>query len=223
MSSTPIPRDYLQDWTTIQDIDFKIPYGVFIPRPETEYWVLKALKQQKTEFESANSIVDLCSGTGLIGMMIAKHFPSKTILSIDINPLAIEAQHQTFQKNSITNVTTYFGNLFEALPKDSIITHWILLCNPPYVPDSDKNLIIQNNLEHEPANAIFGEGVDGLDIFYKIIDQLKDLPLPTLACFELDPRNIEIAQRYVVTNLETKSTEIINDSNGLKRVLLCRF
>jgi release factor glutamine methyltransferase len=222
MTTTPIPRDYLQEWTTIQGIDFTIPYGVFIPRPETEKWVLRAMQEYRNDILESTVLVDLCSGAGLISMMAAKRFPATTIVSLDINPLAIEAQHKTLSKNSVTTVSPRISDLLTSA-KVSELSNWVLFSNPPYVPEEDRQYMQEHNIEHEPQDAIFGGGKSGLDMFERILEQMKQYALPKVAFFELDPRNILLASKYAKSALNPTSIHHWSDENGWHRVLVLEF
>ena len=222
MVSTPIPRDYLQEWTTIQDLQLTIPYGVFIPRPETEKWVIRASEEYQNTIRQTPVVVDLCSGAGLISMMLAKKFPHISIVSLDINSLAIEAQKKSLLKNQITTVAPRMSDLLEGAQTNEL-QDWILFSNPPYVPEGDRQYMKEHNIEHEPQDAIFGGGKSGLDLFQKILEQMQRHTLPKLAFFELDPRNILLATKYAKAALNPTTTHHWSDENGWHRVLVLEW
>lgn len=223
MPVTPIPRDYQQEWTSIQGMEFHVPYGVFIPRPDTEAWLTQVISKYEKQFLSAKTVVDLCSGAGLISAMLAQKFPHLKIISLEINPDAVSAQIKTFAKNNINTVDVRKSDLFESLNKLDLDSNWILISNPPYVPEGDKKYVIENNIEHEPDIAIFGGGKAGLDIFNIIIRQLAQLPTPQFAAFELDPRNILSATQYAKKILPVTVAHHISDINGWHRALILEF
>lgn len=223
MKHTPLPKDYLQEWVTIQEFTMTIPHGVFIPRPETERWVEAAIIKYREAIKNVTTIVDLCSGSGIISMMLAKEFPHLTIYSLDINPLAIQAQQKNIEKNKLPNIVPIQSDLFVQLPPDITKKPWILFGNPPYVPDTDKQFVIENNIEHEPDIAIFGGGKSGLDVYKKILTQLKTLYPPKLLIFELDPRNILLATKILKKELQPTTIHHWSDVNGWHRTLIAEW
>lgn len=222
MSVTPLPKDYTKEWTEIQGITFTIPYGVFIPRPETEQWLLETFKRYQQLFLSVSTCIDLCSGAGLISATVKKTYPHLSVISLEINPLAVEAQNKTLLKNDL-EVDVRESDVFSALKVDDLGTSWILLANPPYVPEADREYMAQNNIEHEPPTAIFGGGKNGLDIFKRILAELSTLPRPKLAVFELDPRNILQATKLLKEKFSKVICHNITDTNGWHRALVVEF
>jgi release factor glutamine methyltransferase len=208
------PLDYLLSQTVIAGLSFCIPPGVFIPRPETEYWLHQVLVEYALYFHQAKTIVDLCSGTGLVSLIAAHTYPDISIFGLDHSPLAIDVATQNAQKNNILNTRYIESDMLTNLPK-MIVKPWILLCNPPYVPQE-----YQQSVQYEPQDAIYS-GADGLDFFRACIDQLVQIPeLPTLSVFELDPRNIDAAAHIVAKAFSQTHSSTLLDQSGHKRTLV---
>ena len=221
--TTPLPKDYTQEWTEIQGMQFTIPYGVFIPRPDTEHWLSKVLERYTDTFKDAQMCIDLCSGAGLIGAMTRKSFSSLPIISLELNPIAVEAQKKTFVKNDLSGIDVRESDLFGALKPHELQTPWILLANPPYVPEEDRKYMKEHNIEHEPQDAIFGGGANGLELYEKILHKLETMPRPALAAFELDPRNILQATQLAKKHFTDIVCHHITDQNGWHRALVIEF
>lgn len=217
--TSPLPREYTQEWTPIQDLEVNVPEGLFIPRIATEEWVKESFSL--ISIDSSTTFVDLCAGTGLISLLLAKQFPNHSIIALDINPLSQSTIRKNTLHNSLDKIEVYESNLFSDSPL--LQQPWILYCNPPYVPDSDLELVVTNNIAYEPAEAIFGGGHDGLDFFKKILKDIQHIPAPQVAFFELDPRNIQAARDLAEQTLKLTSTKIIIDSYGFKRTLVLYF
>lgn len=223
MKRTRLPHDYTQEWVQINGFTMTIPEGVFIPRPETEAWVEASLIKYADQLKEVDTVIDLCCGAGIISLMLARAFPHLTIYSLDINPMAIEALQKNIQKNNISSIHPFVSDLFANLPKEATEKPYILFGNPPYVPDGDKQFVIENNIEHEPDIAIFGGGGAGLDLYKNILSQLANMPKPRLLIFELDPRNILTATKYLKAALAPKTTHHWSDSNGWHRTLIAEW
>jgi HemK-like putative methylase len=126
-----------------------------IPRPETEYWVEKAISDINSQFRGLtpeSNVLDLCAGSGCIGVAILKAIPFAQVDFIERD----ERHHMTIRKNLNANridhsrVRVLGGDLFEvaAVPYDFI------LANPPYI-DASLERTDPNVLAHEPHDALF--------------------------------------------------------------------
>ncbi len=212
-----IPLDYVLGEVVVGDLKLELNNKTLIPREETEYWI-KELKQKFVNSKT-KSLVDLGCGCGLIGLSLANLF-HKVIL-IDLEPECIRITQKNAKSNEITNVEVLQSNGLKSLNPE--IRDWILVSNPPYLPTDDKNLAIQNKVNYEPALALYS-GLDGLDLFRKIILYIKEFQNPpTSMYFELDPRNINIARDFLQKNLCNYESVTKKDLNGLKRFLECEI
>jgi len=210
------PVDYLLSRVRIGSLSLSIDKGVFIPRPETEQ-----IFNMDLAISDDTLIVDMCSGSGAIGLNIAKKFGNNTIVCVDVDQKAIDNIEKNTQSNYLENVEVVKSNLFEnesLVERIKSCSDWVLICNPPYVPESDKPKKVENNLEFEPDLAIYSPE-NGLYLFNSIVESIKILGhLPSKVIFELDPRNIDEA---AVALRETyKHIDIIKDSNDLDRFLV---
>jgi release factor glutamine methyltransferase len=153
------PLQYVLGKWDFYESEFFVGEGVLIPRPETEELVETALECAK-QFENP-VIYDLCSGSGCIGLSVAKKLSSSIVYCVEKS----EEAFNYLQKNSqgITNARLILAdiNFVPDIPKADII-----ISNPPYIKSGDiKGL--QKELSFEPLMALDG-GEDGLD-FYRII------------------------------------------------------
>jgi len=240
------PLDYLLSETEIAGMRFVIPNGVFIPRPETELILPKLrdflkdkspkqgrclssrriLKQVQDDGEyimnfSKKILIDMCCGTGFLGVQLAADFDS--VLSVDISLLALQTTQKNATLNSVSNLCTLHSDGFYSPKISSYIAHnsdWVLVCNPPYVPLSDVIHTAKNKIKFEPAEAIFS-GKDGLDFFRQTLQFLATTRYPPQVCFfELDPRNVGQAEKLFRQNISECITEIWKDCDGRERFLV---
>lgn len=215
------PLDYLLSKIEVLGLEIILKKGTFIPRWETEEWVPKSLELSKKFVNEETVFLDLCAGSGIIGLYLAKKFPKNQVLAGEIDPKVIENILLNQKNNNIQNYKVYETNGLENSffrEKLEISQNWILYCNPPYVPEIDKKFVKENNIAEEPGLAIFG-GEDGLEVFIRILQETMKLKnLPKIMFFELDPRNIKKAENI----LQEKGwkTKIKKDSMGLERVLI---
>jgi release factor glutamine methyltransferase len=166
------PLGYLIGYVPFLNCKVWLDSKPLIPRPETEYWVEKAIAEIKSEeaTQTALHILDLCAGSGCIGVSVAKAIPTSIV---DFSEIDL-SHHTTILKNITENqiaperTTLYHTNLFDGIEH----TYDFILSNPPYI-DLDLGRTDQNVLDHEPYIALSG-GLAGLEV---IEDIIKRAPL----------------------------------------------
>jgi HemK-like putative methylase len=170
------PLGYLIGYVPFLDCTIHLDSKPLIPRPETEFWTEKAIADIKTSFptqpELGNGsdqlrILDLCAGSGCIGVAIAKAVPDAIVDFAEINEKHLSAIQKNLEQNGIikSRTHTYHSNLFEAFSG----TYQYIVSNPPYI-DMTLKRIETSVLEHEPYVALAG-GEAGLDVITKIIEE----------------------------------------------------
>jgi methylase of polypeptide subunit release factors len=170
--------------------------------------------ETNTNPTSSKTLVDLGSGTGLIGLYLSRFY--EKVLMLDIDRETILVADQNIVLNKVKNCKTVLSNGLKNLDLENI-NSWDLVANLPYVPLSDLPQAVQFNVEHEPQIAIYS-GIDGLELYSQVLEQLnKTKNKPQTVLFELDPRNIREA-KIELEKLDYKS-EIWLDQNNLERVL----
>ncbi len=167
-----IPIQYIIGETEFYGLPFYVNKNVLIPRPETEELVAWIINDCKAE-NSKNSIkiLDIGTGSGCIPISLAKNIPNAEVSSIDISSEAIK----TAKKNStLNNVNVEFIeadilNTFNLPNKINVI-----VSNPPYVRELEKQEMQKNVLDHEPALALFVEDENPLLFYDKIAELAKN-------------------------------------------------
>lgn len=146
-----------------------------IPRPETEYWVQEAVKNMTSrKTGGAFCVLDLCAGSGAIGVAVASAIPSALVDFIELD----SAHLPTIAKNCVANnidktrINVYAGNLFNINSKNQLPKYDFILTNPPYI-DKSLNRTEQSVMDNEPELALYG-GKAGMEIIARII---KDAPM----------------------------------------------
>lgn len=143
--------------------------GVFVPRQRTEHLVREAAR-----LAAAGSVVlDLCCGTGALGLALTSLVPSVVLCAADHDPAAVVIA----RTNLGPEVPVYQGDLFEALPGSLRGRIDVLLCNTPYVPTAELALLPAEAREYEHAIALDG-GVDGLDVQRRVAAGAADWLAP---------------------------------------------
>ncbi len=136
-----------------------------IPRAETEYWVSLAVDDIRQSGIQAPKVLDLCAGSGCIGVAVAHHIPQAMVHFAEIDRI----HHDTIRKNIRSNgideshTDVMGGNLFEA----ALPPYDYILSNPPYIPEGSER-VAQSVRDHEPKLALYG-GKNGTDIIARIL------------------------------------------------------
>jgi len=167
-----VPLAYLIGFTSFLHCKIWLDARPLIPRPETEFWVEEAIKVIHGSNtlslglgKQSPRILDLCAGSGCIGIAIAKTVPQAQVDFGEIDANLIDTITKNLKENGIdeNRHTVTQSNLFSKLPD----AYDYILCNPPYI-DESLGRAETSVKAHEPYVALFG-GKDGLEIIIQLI------------------------------------------------------
>lgn len=188
------PLQYILGSTNFYGLNLVVNENVLIPRFETEELVENTIKIIKNKFNKPIKILDLCTGSGAIGLKLKEIFKDSKVTLSDISPKALKVAKQN-SENLELNVEIIESDLFENINDkfDCIIS------NPPYIKDDEEIESIVK--ENEPAIALYG-GKDGLDYYEKILKDIsKYLNDKFIIAFEIGYTQkedvIKIANKYL--------------------------
>ena len=201
LKGEPLPY-ILGEWE-FYGLPFYVDENVLIPRPDTECLVEAALKELTPQ---RNNVLDLCCGSGCIGIALAVHGGAK-VTAADISADALDFTERNARRNgvSVELIRSDFLDEIEG-PFDMIV------CNPPYLSIEDmKNR--DATLRCEPELALYG-GFDGLAFYHRLAKEYKRVLKPggTLLM------EIGMTQQEAVESLFPGST-CIKDYGGRPRVI----
>ena len=184
------PVDYVIGFTEFLGCKIDLSFKPLIPRIETAFWVEKVIKDinsqlsfpQKRESSSENKIkaLDMFSGSGCIGLAVAKNIKNAEVYFADNDKNAILQIKKNIKLNNIdkNKCRVIQSDIFESFEKPAFIKCFgipqfdYIFANPPYIPTKNKNKVGVSVLKHEPKQALFG-GNDGLFYIKKF---LRDAP-----------------------------------------------
>jgi len=180
-----IPIQYILGTTEFFGLKFNVNENVLIPRPETEElveWIIQ--EDLKIEGFKDLKILDIGTGSGCIAISLAKNIPNAKVYAIDVSPDALKTAKENAEINQV-EVAFLEKNILET--NDLEIQFDIIVSNPPYVRNLEKQEIKKNVLDNEPHLALFVEDDDAL-IFYRKIAELatKNLHLNGRLYFEIN-------------------------------------
>lgn len=156
------PIQYITGETEFFGLPFRVTRDVLIPRPETEHLVEKAIELAKAF--PAPRIVDIGAGSGAVAVALAHALPRAQIESIEISVAALMVARENAARNSVA-VRFLEGDLLAPVANEQFE---IVVSNPPYVPEADRDSLAVEVREFEPGLALFA-GADGLDIYRRQI------------------------------------------------------
>jgi release factor glutamine methyltransferase len=161
------PIQYLINEAWFAGMIFYVDKNVLIPRPETEELLDWIVKDVRSETTNVKKVLDVGTGSGCIAIALKNKIPNAEIWGCDVSD---EALNVARMNADALNATIDFVPLdfLDSGQRKQLPQVDILVSNPPYVPQSDKNEMKKNVLEFEPAAALFVPDNDSL-VFYNAI------------------------------------------------------
>ena len=213
------PVQYVLGEAWFYKMKFRVNEHVLIPRPETEElveWVVEEIRNKKVS-DSSFTIVDIGTGSGCIAVALKKELLRAELFAIDISTDALLVAKQNAQDQ---NVNINFLQLDFLNEKDwkTLPSFNIIVSNPPYIPENEKNKLGKNVVDYEPHIALFVTENDPF-IFYKKMASFAEKHLKekgkTFVEVHEDYSN-EVQQIFAKKNF---TTEIKKDIYGRDRMV----
>lgn len=176
------PVQYVLGHTEFYGRTFKVDPAVLIPRPETELLCRDAIKLGMRVYRMRSPygknaepvrILDLCTGSGCIAWTMALSIPGSRVTAVDISDAALEVAAGQDFASELKSKETFKPEFIKADVLDSeqeieLGPFDMVLSNPPYIMESEKENMRRNVLEYEPESALFVPDDDPL-LFYRAI------------------------------------------------------
>ncbi len=209
------PLQYIEGTVQFGPIEVLVDRRVLIPRPETEQ--LYAAAVERLQGIPSPVVVDLCSGSGNLGLAIKHALPGARVIASDLSPGAVAVAIKNAARLDL-DIEVVRGDLFSALPGKIAGSVDLIITNPPYVTHDECALLPEEIAEWEPALALNG-GADGLDALRRIAAEAADWLRPGgwLLC-EIGERHGSVAEDLFAAF----RPEITRDLAGRDRFLLGR-
>ena len=213
------PVAYLIGEWEFYGLPFDISPAVLIPRPDTEILCENVIRELQGE-ESCR-VLDLCAGSGCVGIAVAKHVEGARVTLGEISEDALKVCRQNIRRNGLTGrMSAMRIDAFEK-PSRQLGEFHCIVSNPPYIPTADIETLDASVRDHEPHLALDG-GEDGLDFYRCICEKWRDALVPGgLLAFE-----VGIGQADEVLRIMRAGgfghIEIIRDLHMIPRVVYGR-
>ena len=202
------PLQYILGSQSFMGFSFKTDPRALIPRNDTEALCEEALRH----IRPGGRVLDLCTGTGALGIAIKKLCPQAIVTATDISEAALSLAEEN-ARSLQAEVRFLQGDLFAPVSGEEFE---VIVSNPPYIPEALRGRL-QAEVEKEPALALFA-GEDGLDFYRRIAREAPAYLAPQgWLCLEVGDGEAEAVAALLKTNFE--SVRILPDLNRLNRVV----
>lgn len=207
-----IPTQHLTGYQEFMGYRFMVNEHVLVPRQDTELLVEEALKQP-----GVKSVLDLCTGSGCIGisLKLLNHNYEVTASDLSVDALAVARQNAVSLGADLSFIQS---DLFEQIPG----RYDMIVSNPPYISVDEIQTLAPEVKEHDPYGALCG-GEDGLDFYRRIVKEAKSyLNQKGVLLMEIGCRQAkdvsEMCEACGYTDIR-----VIKDYAGLDRVVSARM
>jgi ribosomal protein L3 glutamine methyltransferase len=165
-----VPAAYITREAFLGEHRFYIDERAIIPRSYFLEIIPEQLDHWLPDPKKVRHVVDVCTGSGCLAILLADHFSKAKVDAIDLSPDALEVAKINLQDHKLTKrVQLFESDVFDAVPKQK---YDVILSNPPYEPSKHVDgLPIE--FHQEPRMSLDG-GHDGLDIIRKLLRQSRD-------------------------------------------------
>lgn len=210
------PMAYISGEREFWSMSLLVSPDVLIPRPESELLVERAVALLGKREESR--ILDLCAGSGAVGLAIVSEWPEARVTLLDACPRALGVARRNAERLGFESRTSLLASdLFEALARGEAFD--LIASNPPYVASGELDGLMPEVSSFEPRIALDG-GADGMDCIRRIIEEAPEyLARGGFLLIEMDPRQMAEAGALAEQKGDYRAARRHKDLTGRERVL----
>ena len=207
------PVQYVLGSVNFYGLELKVNENVLIPRFETEELVENTIKLINTKFKNKKlNILDLCTGSGAIGLRLKKEYPNDDITLSDISGKALMVAEENSETLDLP-VKIINSDLFDKIDDK----YDVIISNPPYIKDDEEiEDIVRDN---EPHIALYA-GPDGLDFYRRILKEIKNyLKEEFIIAFEIGETQKKDVSKLAYEYLDNIEIYSKQDMSGKDRMI----
>lgn len=206
------PAQYILGFEDFHGLRFQVDERVLIPRPETEELVELILAENpKTELK----VLDIGTGSGAIAVSLKESCPLWQVTASDLSVDALELARENVKLNRV-DISFIQSDVFENISG----SFDIIVSNPPYISENDKNEVGLNVLASEPKMALFADE-DGLAIYRQIIEgAAKHLSPQGKLYFEIGYKQGSDLKKLLSLHFPDKCVRVLKDQFGQDRMVV---
>lgn len=165
-----VPAAYLTREAFLGGHQFYVDERVIIPRSYFVELLPEQIPQWLPADRPVKRVVDVCTGSGCLAVLLAHQFPAAKVDAIELSPAAAAVARFNIAEHGLAKrITLHHSDVFDAVPP---VKYDVILSNPPYVPTREMR-DLPDEFRQEPAMALDG-GRDGLDIVRKLLLQASE-------------------------------------------------
>ena len=210
------PLAYLIGEWEFYGLPLDISPAVLIPRPDTEVLATKLIDAARGA--GACRILDLCAGSGCIGLAAAANLPNARVLLGEYDEEALKICRQNIRRNRLTARVASLKIDAREKPARTLGEFQFLVSNPPYIPSADIDTLDASVRDHEPHLALDG-GADGLDFYRVICEKWRDALCENgMLFFEVGIGQADQVLR-IMRSHGFGDIQIVKDLNNIPRVV----
>lgn len=210
------PLAYILGEWDFMGLPFIVSPDVLIPRDDTEILVAEALEFLATKTEKV-TVLDLCSGSGCIGISLASNLENAKITLIDISVAAMDIARKNAKLNKVEDRLSF--KIFDAMAKPNEgILYDAIVSNPPYIIRDEVFTLDKSVKDYEPFSALDG-GDDGFSFYRSIIGNWKSsLKVGGKLLFEVGENQAEYIEK-LMRDAGYYNVYSVLDTNNILRVV----
>ena len=215
-----IPIQYILGKVNFYNETYEVNKNVLIPRPDSEILVETAIEYVNDE--NLNTMLDMCTGSGCLGISITKNSNIKYTTLVDISKEALMVANKNIVLNNVVGKCFVLNSdLFSKL-KNTNIKYDIIVSNPPYIPTKDCEKL-DITVKKEPILALDG-GKDGMEYYKRILKEaIAFLNDNSIVIFEIGYDELEKFKKIIKEYKNYVMIKSVKDYGGNDRVVVCRF
>lgn len=217
------PLQHILGTTEFMSLPFDVRPGVFVPRPDTEILVEHTeARLRGLPLDRPLAAVDLCCGSGVIAVSLARRVPNLEVVAVDMSPEAVALTAHNAALNDVADrVSVLQDDAVEHLSRSAPGGLAAVLCNPPYIETGLIRSLPPEVRDHEPVAALDG-GSDGLNFYRRLVPALRDALRPGgFVALEIgDTQGGAVSTMLAGTGLD--GIEVIPDYAGRDRVVMAK-
>lgn len=212
---TGMPMAYILGTKEFMGLPFKVTEDTLIPRPDTEILVEEAIRVIRAR--GYHEVLDLCCGSGAIGLSVAAHLQFTSVTLSDINKGALRVTEANAKALDVMQrVRIVESDLFDAIDG----TYDIVLSNPPYIREEERNALPPSVRDFEPHQALFG-GQSGLEFYERIARDAREHLAPHGMLLVEIGYDQALEVKEIMKRYGYQDIHMLKDLAGHARVISC--
>ena len=209
-----MPIQYITNKQEFMGLNFYVDENVLIPQPDTEILVEEVINICKERKENIK-ILDICTGSGAIGISVAKYIENVKVILSDISTNALKVAKKNTKVNKVEDkIEIIESDMFENISNKFDI----IVSNPPYI-ETEVIKTLDKEVQNEPHLALDG-GEDGLDFYRILVKNAKEFLKPNgYLCMEIGYNQKEAVENLLEEN-NYKNIYSKKDLSGNDRIVV---